>query len=162
MYAISRFFYILLDNAVLTTPYVLPYGFPHIAPAISPYNISPVPLGVPQKLKTPDPYQGLHIKSDPGQNEPELWTPAVKYYDILGLSKLFSKPATPQKSFTKPNVRAQVSIYIFLSCLFTKLLCLFIYLFVYFFHPDRNDSMLFSWWRCSKIPFAIHTQVGIH
>ena len=127
------FFYILLDNAVLTTPYVLPYGFPHIAPAISPYYISPVPLVTPQK--TPDPYQGLHIKSDPGQNEPELWTPAVKYYDILGLSKLFSKPATPQKSFTKPNVRAQVSIYIFLSCLFT--ITMFVYIFICFLFSSR-------------------------
>ena len=106
-------FFILLDNAVLTTPYILPYGFPYNAPVISPY-ISPVlPLGVvpqQQQQKTPDPYQGLHIKSDPGQNEPELWTPALKYYDILGLSKLFSKPLTPQKSFTKPKVRAQVGI----------------------------------------------------
>ena len=111
------YFFILLDNAVLTTPYILPYGFPYNAPVISPY-ISPVlPLGVvpqQQQQKNPDPYQGLHIKSDPGQNEPELWTPALKYYDILGLSKLFSKPLTPQKSFTKPKVRAQVRIcYIF-------------------------------------------------
>jgi len=104
----------IINNAVLTTPYILPYGFPYNAPVISPY-ISPVlPLGVvpqqQQQQKTPDPYQGLHIKSDPGQNEPELWTPALKYYDILGLSKLFSKPLTPQKSFTKPKVRAQTEM----------------------------------------------------
>ena len=111
-----KFFFILLDNAVLTSPYMLPYGFPHSAPAISPYFISPVvPLGVvPQKTKaqqrTTDPYQGIHIKSEPGQNEPELWTPAVKYYNILGLSKLFSKPATPQKSFTKPEARARAKV----------------------------------------------------
>ena len=94
---------------------MLPYGFPYSTPAISPYFISPVPFGVnPQKTKaqqrTPDPYQGIHIKSDPGQNEPELWTPTVKYYDILGLSKLFSKPATPQKSFTKPEARARAKV----------------------------------------------------
>ena len=77
---------IFSDKPVITTPYILPYGITHGAPAISPYYISQVPLGVIPQQTPIKKYLMFYSSCNDLEKAVNTW----RWVEIIRIFKIFN------------------------------------------------------------------------